>query len=112
MDKLSFAEAIQTRRSIYQLTKASTISDSRIQEILKTVVENVPSSFNSQSARVVALLKDEHQKFWDIVENILKGIVPEDSWEHTAGRLKGFKNAYGTVRCPTYFCRQIRRCTD
>lgn len=96
-DKMSFAEAIQYRRSIYQLTKDSPISDARIQEVLKTVVENVPSSFNSQSSRLVVLLKEEHTKFWDIVENILKGIVPEDAWEHTAGRLKGFQGAYGTV---------------
>lgn len=59
----------------------------------------MPSSFNSQSARLVVLLKEEHTKFWDIVTDILKTLVPEDAWEHTGQRLSGFQNAYGTVRC-------------
>ncbi|KAK5170273.1 putative nitroreductase [Saxophila tyrrhenica] len=96
-DKMNFKEAVQNRRSIYQLTKKSPISDDRIKEILSTAVNDVPSSFNSQSTRLVVLLKEEHTKFWQIVMDILKGIVPEDSWEHTGNRLNGFMNAYGTV---------------
>ncbi len=46
----------------------------------------------------MVLLKEEHTKFWDIVTEILKALVPEDKWKHTGDRLDGFKNAYGTVR--------------
>ena len=96
-DTMILKDAIEHRRTIYQLTKKSTIPESRIKEIVETAVKHVPSSFNSQSARLVLLLKDEHDKFWDIVRDILKGIVPEENWEHTGNRVAGFRNAYGTV---------------
>lgn len=96
---MSFKDAIVNRRTIYQLTPKSPIPDSKIQQIVEAAVKHVPSSFNSQSARVVVLLKDEHKKFWGIVKDILKTIVPEDSWEHTAQRISGFENGYGTVSC-------------
>lgn len=96
-DTMTLKDAVEHRRTIYQLTKKSTISDARIKEIVETAVKHVPSSFNSQSARLVVLLKDEHEKFWDIVRDILKGMVPEENWEHTGNRIAGFRNAYGSV---------------
>lgn len=94
---MSYKDAVLNRRTIYQLTNKSPISDEKIKEIVETAIKHVPSSFNSQSTRLVVLLKEEHSKFWQIVEDILKGIVPEDSWEHTAQRIAGFKNAYGSI---------------
>ena len=96
-DKLSLKKAAEERRSIYQLDKSSPIPDSRLQEIVKAATETVPSSFNSQSTRLVVLVKEEHDKFWGIVEDALKAIVPEDKWEHTAQRLSWFSGSYGTV---------------
>jgi len=96
-EKLSFLDAVQNRRSIYGLKKSSKISDDRIQEIVKTALNNVPSSFNSQSTRLVVLLKQDHDWFWDTVTDVLKAIVPAEQWEHTGGRLKMFKEGYGTV---------------
>lgn len=96
-DKLSFSDAVKHRRTIYQLTKKSTISDDRLKEIVDQAITDVPSSFNSQSSRLVVLIKEKHDQYWQIVEDILKAIVPAEQWDHTAGRLNGFKNAYGTV---------------
>lgn len=93
----SFLDAVANRRSIYALNKTSPISDDRIEEIVTQLVKNVPSSFNSQSARLVLLLKDEHDKFWDVVRDVLKAIVPESAWEHTGARIEGFRAGYGTV---------------
>jgi hypothetical protein len=95
--KMSFAEAVHYRRSIYQLNKNAPIPDSRIEEIARAAIKDVPSSFNSQSARMVILLKDDHDKFWDVVKDILKAIVPADSWSHTEQRVNGFRAGYGTV---------------
>jgi len=93
----NFLEAVANRRSIYALNKNSPISDARIEEIVTQLVKDVPSSFNSQSARLVLLLKDEHDKFWDIVRDVLKAIVPEAAWEHTGSRIAGFRAGYGTI---------------
>lgn len=96
-ETMSFKDAIHLRRSIYALNKQSPIADTKIEEIVRTALKEVPSSFNSQSTRLVVLLKDDHDKFWDIVRDILKAHVPEDKWEHTGNRIKGFRGGYGTV---------------
>lgn len=87
----------KNRRTHYALNKSLTISKERIQEIVRETTLHTPSSFNSQSNRVVVLFGDEHDKFWDITIETLKAIVPEASWAATAGRLGGFKGAAGTV---------------
>lgn len=95
--KTTFLDAVAHRRTVYGLKKSSTISDERIKEIVTQTIKDVPSSFNSQSTRLVVLVKGEHDKFWDFVTNILKGMVPEDKWEHTRQRMEMFQKAYGTV---------------
>lgn len=111
-DKLVVKDAAENRRSIYALTKKSPVSDKRIEEIVHSAIKHVPSSFNSQSTRLVVLLKDDHDKFWDTTTEILKAIVPEDAWGHTEGRLKGFRGAYGTVRCSPIRAPRVSSCTS
>lgn len=92
-----FLETIKNRRTIYKLAKSSTIPDSKVQEIIKEIVLHVPHSFNSQSTRVILLVKEEHDKLWEIAKTVLKGVVPADGWAGTEARLNGFQAAYGTV---------------
>ncbi|KAF4312099.1 Nitroreductase-like protein [Botryosphaeria dothidea] len=92
-----FLDAVKDRRTIYQLNNTSPISDERIQEIVNDVVLSVPSSYNSQSARIVVLLKKEHEKFWDITKDVLKPQVPAEQFPSTEARLNGFKAGYGTI---------------
>ncbi|KAH9833494.1 Nitroreductase-like protein [Rhodofomes roseus] len=93
----TFLEAIKKRRTYYALSNKSTVSDARIEEIVKEIVLHVPSSFNSQSSRVVVLFKAEHEKLWDITSEVLKPIVPEQQWATTEKKLASFKAGYGTV---------------
>ena len=90
-------ELAKNRRSIYSLSKKLPISTQRITEIVNQTTLETPSSFNSQSNRVVVLYGAEHDKLWDITSDALKAIVPAESWESTAGRISGFKAAAGTV---------------
>lgn len=92
-----FLETIKARRTYYALKKESTIPDAKIQEIIKEVVLHVPSSFNSQTTRVILLVKEEHDKLWEIVKDVIKAIVPADAWPASEQRLNGFKAGYGTV---------------
>lgn len=93
-----FLEAVIARRSNYKLSTKSTISDSRIEEILKTTLENAPSTFGSYTTRLILLLRDEHFKFWDLVIEIVKSVTPPEQFNtHTKARLEGFRNSYGTV---------------
>jgi len=93
----TFLDAVKARRTFYQLSIDSTIPDSRIQEIVHEVVQNSPSAFNSQSARLVLLLNDEHRKLWGFTKDILKAMVSEEQWKSTSQRLNGFQGAHGTV---------------
>jgi hypothetical protein len=94
----AFIAAIKNRRNYYALNKDVPISDARIQEIVKEAILNVPSSFNSQSTRLVVLLGKEHDDFWDIVMEVLEGLTPKDRVETTRQKIAGFKGAYGSVR--------------
>lgn len=89
----------KNRRSYYPLSKDLAIPPEKIQEIVKALLQEVPSSFNSQSNRVIVLFGAEHEKLWDITTEILKPIVPADQWEGTAGKMGMFKGAAGSV-CP------------
>jgi uncharacterized protein len=91
-------DLIQTRRSHYQLTKELRIPPSRIEHIVQQALLHVPSSFNSQSTRVVVLFGAEHDRLWDIVTGILKAKVPEAKWERTGKKMNMFKQSGGSVR--------------
>ncbi|KAK2624580.1 hypothetical protein QTJ16_005773 [Diplocarpon rosae] len=93
----AYLSAIKARRTIYALKKESPIPDSKIQEIVKDVVLATPSSFNNQTNRYVLLVKEEHDKLWEIVKGVIKAIVPAEAWESSEQRLNGFKAGYGTV---------------
>lgn len=96
-DKISFLEAARLRRSIYPLSDKIPISDARVEELVTEAIKHVPSSFNSQSTRLVVLLNEEHQKFWEYVKEVLKPQVPEEEFPKTEGKLNMFKAAHGTV---------------
>ena len=94
----SFFDAIKSRRTYYALSDESPISDKKIHEIVNTAIKHVPSSFNSQSTRVVVLLNEEHKKLWgDIVMPAIKAVAPPEAWPGSEKKLNGFKAAYGTI---------------
>jgi len=94
----TFFDAVKSRRTIYQLSDESVIPDSKIKEIVEQAVLHVPSSFNSQSTRVLVLLGAEHKKLWnEIVKPAVKAVAPAEAWPSSEQRLNGFAGGYGTV---------------
>lgn len=92
-----FNTAIKERRTIYGISKETTVSDERIQEVINEAVLHTPSAFNSQSARIVVLFGENHDKLWDITKEALKKIVPEDKFAPTEEKINSFRSGYGTV---------------
>ncbi|UFJ40728.1 nitroreductase family protein [Brevibacillus humidisoli] len=93
-----FFSAVKQRRTYYGISKEAVVSDERIREIVEDAVKHTPSSFNSQSARVVLLLGEQHDKLWDITKETLRGIIKDDEqFASTAQRMAGFRSGYGTV---------------
>ena len=96
-DSKNLLDAIESRRTYYQTTNESTISDARIRELVAHTIKHVPSSFNSQTTRVVVVLKEKHEELWDAIMEVYKVQLPADKFEHAKGRMVGFRKAYGTV---------------
>ncbi len=91
-------ETVKTRRSYYALGKEPVTTDERIEEIVGEAVKHVPSSFNSQSARVVILLGDQHDRLWDITISELRKIMPPESFPATKEKINGaFRSGYGSI---------------
>ncbi|MNN04950.1 Nitroreductase family protein [compost metagenome] len=92
-----FLNVLKKRRSVYGISKESVISDDKIEEIVKEAVLHTPSAFNSQSARVVVLFNEQHDKLWDITKEILRGQVPAENFGSTEQKMDSFKSGHGTV---------------
>jgi predicted oxidoreductase (fatty acid repression mutant protein) len=90
-------EIAKARRTVYPLNKELTISKERIQEIVNQATLHAPSAFNSQSNRVVVLFGEEHEKLWDLTADVLRAIVPAESWKPTGDKMAMFRAAAGTV---------------
>ncbi|KIW30941.1 uncharacterized protein PV07_02632 [Cladophialophora immunda] len=98
MSSDAFFDAVKSRRTYYALSSESPIPDSKIHELVNAAVTHVPSSFNSQSTRVVVLLNEEHKKLWgDIVIPVVKSVAPAEAWPASEKKLEGFKAGYGTI---------------
>lgn len=99
-------ELAKARRTYYKLGKNSPVPDAKIEELVTNAIKHMPSSFNTQSTRLVVLLNEKHDKLWDIaiaaLGNLVKtGAIPEELWKNqTLPKLEGFKAAYGTVSRP------------
>ncbi|ASR47835.1 nitroreductase family protein [Paenibacillus kribbensis] len=93
-----FFTALKERRSYYGISKEQVISDQKIQEIVEEAVKYTPTSFNSQTSRAVVLLGEQHDKLWNITEDILREVVGnEEQFKSTAEKMNGFRSGYGTV---------------
>ena len=88
----------EKRRSIYALNDNLPISNDAVLNIVEHAILHTPSSFNSQSTRIVVLLGDEHKKLWDMTEELLRKIVNDDEkFTSTAEKMAGFKAGAGTI---------------
>lgn len=95
---MSFWDAVKNRRTYYSLSKEPVVAAERILEIVSEAVKHAPSAFNSQSARVVVLLGEHHDRLWDIVKAELKKIVPATQFSATEDKINNaFRSGYGSI---------------
>lgn len=93
----TFYESLEVRRSHYAISNEPILTDDQLEELVKHSVKHTPSAFNSQSSRVVLLLKEEHDKLWEITKEALRKVVPKDQFKPTEDKINAFKAGYGTV---------------
>lgn len=90
-------ETLARRRSQYALNDQLPISVAETEALIKDAVRLAPSSFNSQSSRAVILTGDASKRFWSIVTECLRAIVPAEAFASTEGKMQMFAAGAGTV---------------
>lgn len=90
-------ELFAKRHSFYELNNHISLSDKEIEQLIQKTLQLYPSPFNSQSARIVLLLKDNHLKLWDIVLQKLSILTPENKLPALSEKISKFSHAYGTI---------------
>ncbi|MFS1664371.1 nitroreductase family protein [Streptococcus sp. zg-JUN1979] len=100
---MSVIKALQNRRSIYALSSKVDVADEVLVDTISEAVTQSPSAFNSQSSRIVILLNDEVEAFWNglVADELLKTMdasgAPEEAKEATKAKLAGFAKSKGVV---------------
>lgn len=89
--------SIKKRRTQYSLGKNVALSKAEIEALIKEAVKHAPSSFNSQTSRVVILFGAESDKLWNIAKDELRKIVPAEAFGATEGKLNSFAAGAGTI---------------
>ncbi|MDA1830154.1 nitroreductase family protein [Bacillus cereus group sp. BY142LC] len=92
-----FYTALKERRTYYGINKEVKVSDEKIKEIVEFAVKYTPSAFNSQTARLVVLFGEAHDKLWDITTETLRKVVGDGDFSGTQQKMDSFKAGYGTV---------------
>ena len=76
-------DILRKRRSIYNISNNLPIDVMQVKNLITEAVKIAPSAFNSQSARIVVLLNENHLKFWNIVlENLKKLLLKKTLKQH------------------------------
>lgn len=94
---MDFYSAIANRRSVYETTKECPVTEEKIEEIIRDVVAVAPSSFNSQSSRVVLLFGRRHEEFWKIVLKKIREVAAKEAFAEAEKKIRKLKNSCGTI---------------
>ena len=85
------------RRTQYALGKQLPFSQEAAANLIQEAIRQAPSAFNSQSSRAVILFGAQSVKFWDLVKEALRPMVPAESFGATENKLASFAAGAGTV---------------
>ena len=88
---------MRKRRSIHALSNRVSHSPEYLTKLIKQAVRCCPSVQNAPSVRIVILLEQAHQNFWEMVRGIQRQQMPEHIFEGASVRLDRCSSAYGTV---------------
>lgn len=97
MTNSRFLDIARRRRTQYALGKDLPLSQDQVTELIQEAIRQAPSSFNSQSSRALILHGNQSVKFWEIVKDELRRIVPADDFPAAGQKIDGFAAGAGTV---------------
>ncbi|KAF2098911.1 hypothetical protein NA57DRAFT_76145 [Rhizodiscina lignyota] len=93
-----FLTEIRAWRTNRELGFDESFDETLLMPILRTTLLHVPSFFNSQTTRIVVLLRLDNKRLWDLISNCLertrdRTLVPSETYEG----LRRLGNANGSV---------------
>ena len=87
----------QKRRSQYALGRNLPVEQDQATALIKQAMREAPSAFNSQPSRAVILHGEQSVKFWELVKDALRAIVPAEAFAATENKIDSFAAGAGTV---------------
>jgi len=90
-------QSLRKRRTQYSLGRDVKQSPAEIEALVKEAIRLSPSSFNSQSSRAVILFGAQSERFWELVRESLRPLVPAEAFGATEQKLASFAAGVGTV---------------
>ena len=90
-------QTFENRRTIYALNDTLPVSKQAVIDVIEHAILHTPSSFNSQTTRIIVLFNDEHKRLWDIAESNLREIVGDSDFSSTEQKMNSFRAGAGTV---------------
>lgn len=90
-------DAHKNRRTVYTLNNQLPVAKQSVIDAVEHAILHTPSSFNSQSTRILVLFGEEHQKLWDMCSVQLKAIVGDGDFSATKDKMASFRAAAGTI---------------
>lgn len=94
---MNFKDLQKERRSIYALGQNTDLPQEDIVSQIREVAQEIPTAFNSQTSRHIVLFGEANQKFWQLIHDVQKDILDEDTWAMMGPIIEGSKDALGTV---------------
>ncbi|CAD6576645.1 MAG: hypothetical protein TREMPRED_001738 [Tremellales sp. Tagirdzhanova-0007] len=98
-DSQALFDAVENRRSHYQLSNKSTLSDDQLVALVQRAVKHCPNAFNIQESRAVIVTGEQHRKLWEKVLETWKPTYNGDVDQEKAaeGQAARFAGGYGTI---------------
>ncbi|ANY15200.1 nitroreductase family protein [Bordetella pseudohinzii] len=93
----AYIEALKQRRTQYALGRNVSLSKEALVALIQEAVKHSPSSFNSQTSRVLVLFGAESEKLWALATDEVRKVAPAEGFDKTEAKLKGFAAGVGTV---------------
>jgi len=91
---MDFISMLKNRRSVYSLDKTLPVAENTVADFVRAAVQYVPDAFNMKSQRVVLVMGEKHDKFWNAVYDEM---VKFTGGRFSRDKIDSFAAAYGTV---------------
>lgn len=90
---------LEKRHSEYQISAEWVAPQEQVEELVKELLQKVPSAFNSQPVRIVQLTGDKHLAHWQLVEDALVERIGRERYEEqTAPKVNSaFRSGIATL---------------